>query len=137
MGQKNLILNTMQNFNCPENFDQNNLTVYVTYSKKEAFKLKDKLINNTNNKYCIFTLSENPSDTEYYFLPRLAFNYTKNFISDFSKLFENSKNKLNILFCFDDLTIFALKEKKLYDSSNNYLVKKFFLNLIINILVFK
>jgi len=150
MGQKNTLINTAANFlTSTINHNENNYLIYVTYSKKDAILLKEKItkynenkekenieiedfdikdlkklknksnkesISFSNKKYCIFTLNDNPTNSEYYFLPKIALNYAKNLLHNSEEIFGN-KNKMNILFCFDDMSIFALKEKILYDSS--------------------
>lgn len=176
MGQRNSLINSSSNFlSSPVKFNENHFLIYVTYSKKDAILLKDKLIKNfeiqekefnessnnkeieefdikdlenlkakskdyrennfnSNKKFCIFTIDYNHSNSEYYYLPKIALNYAKTIKDSSEKIFGNT-NKSNILFCFDDISIFALKEKKLYDTSRLYQVKiKFFIKIIINIL---
>lgn len=65
----------------------------------------------------IFTLSENPSDSEYYYLPTIALNYA-------NKLIE-SKEGLDILFCFDDISQFIFKEKSIYEGTNQPYVSRY------------
>ncbi len=159
MGQKNTLINTAANFlNSPSEHKENNFLIYVTYSKKDALMLKEKIKKNfeekesqknidiedfdvkdleklknkqkndlgtsfshSNKKYCILTLNDNPTNSEYYFLPKISLNYAKSLLKNSEEIFGN-KNKLNILFCFDDMSIFALKEKIIYDTSKLYQV---------------
>jgi len=164
MGQRNCLINTASNFLAsPAYLKENHLLIYVTYSKKDAILLKEKIIKNLeacekeiiesskdkeledfdvkelekrknkiqdkkenekvnfNKKFCIFTLNEKNTDSEYYYLPKIALDYAQNVKNSSEQIFGN-KNKLNILFCFDDVSIFALKEKKLHDTSRLYQV---------------
>jgi len=95
---------------------------------KELENLKDKSKDKknynikSNKKFCIFTLNDKHASSEYYYLPKVAMNYAQNIKASSEEIFGNN-NKLNILFCFDDISIFALKEKKLYDTSQLYQVK--------------
>ncbi len=75
----------------------------------------------SNKKFCIFTLYDKHTNSEFYYLPKIALNHAQSIKDSSEKIFGN-KNKLNILFCFDDLSIFALKEKNLYDTSKLYQV---------------
>jgi len=180
MGQKNILINTATNFLAsPSNFNENYFLIYVTYSKKDAILLKEKIIKNSeiqslgsntdneidefdiknleksknksnknhnfeaisNKKFCIFTLNENPTSSEFYYLPKIALNYAQNIQAKTEQFFGN-KSKSNILFCFDDISIFALKEKILYDTSKLYQVnklnlifKKFLKNVNLNIII--
>lgn len=147
----------------------NNLVIYVTYSKKEALILKEKLtkkienfamkkvqennINNTNtneidldlnleiknqkisveeinsntSKFVIFCIGDNPSYTENYYLPKIALAYCNQIISNKNKIFNNN-NKLNILYCLDDLSGFILAERKFYEAVKLYQSSNPFLN---------
>lgn len=168
MGQRNCLINSSINFlTSPANFNENNCLIYVTYSKKDATILKEKLTKNleaqekeliessknkeieefdvkelenlknkskynkeanqpkSNKKFCIFTLTDKQANSEFYYLPKVALNYAQS-IKDSSEEIFGNKNKLNILFCFDDISIFALKEKKLYDTSRLYQVNFLF-----------
>ena len=164
MGQRNCLINSSTNFLAsPADFNENHFLIYVTYSKKDALILKEKLAKNLeaqekeliessknteieefdlkeienlkhkykdnkeankiklNKKFCIFTLNDKHANSEYYYLPKIALNFTQS-IKDSSEEIFGNKNKLNILYCFDDVSIFALKEKKLYDTSRLYQV---------------
>lgn len=162
MGQRNCLINTSTNFLAsPADFKENHLLVYVTYSKKDAILLKEKLTKsleahekeliesskdieleditelqkmknktqsnkdnnkiNSNKRFCIFTLNDKQANSEFYYLPKIALEYAQKIMNSSEEVFGN-KNKLNILLCFDDVSIFALKEKKLYDTSRLYQV---------------
>ncbi len=112
MGQKQVLNSTVLN-NSKDKY-----LVYVTYSKKEANNLKSQLDKIENTKYTIFTLSDNPSESEYYYLPKLAIAYSK---------FLMNKNN-SVLFCFDDITTFMFKERNISEISKSY-VKQY--NIVI------
>lgn len=63
----------------------------------------------------IFTISENPSDAEYYYLPTIALNYSKELIKENINNITNQK-QLDILFCLDDISSYILKEKKIFEN---------------------
>lgn len=163
LGQKNTMFYALNNFfNFSKSLNENFFVVYVTYSKKDAILVKDKIEKNfeqakikflddiknknleefnigeieknlnqekynynditSNNKYCIFTLNDNNCDSEFTYLPKVALNFANMILHNSETIFGN-KQKLNILFCFDDVTTFALKEKMHYHSSLLYQVK--------------
>ena len=95
LGEKQMLNMTALNFlNNPET---NNVVVYVTYSKKEANKMSELIASkNIKNKFVIFSLSENPSDSEYYYLPRIAINFINQLIAENTS--SQSKEKLSIWF---------------------------------------
>ena len=104
MGQKQVLNSTALN-----NYKGSYL-VYVTYSKKEAYNLKSLLEKNENTNYTIFTLCDQPSETEFYYLPKLALSYC-NFLLN---------NNNSVLFCFDDITTYMFKERNLSETSKSY-----------------
>jgi hypothetical protein len=185
LGQKNILIDTAVNFmENSLNSKQNNLVVYITYTKKDAILLKEKLqnklkdlsikfskelnqnqnkdnnennnkdkdnqnidnktdtdidldnsldiknqvivtkelINSQNSKFLIFSLGENSTNSEKYYLPKIAFNYINNIIKQKHLIFKN-ENKLNILFCQDDLSGFVLSERRFYEATKLYQVK--------------
>jgi hypothetical protein len=180
LGQKNILINTAENFlENSLNSNQNNLVVYVTYTKKDSILLKEKLqnkleiltkkfskelndknkdkdkdnkdfytdndneidinldisstnkneiiitkelINKQNSKFLIFSLGENSTNSEKYYLPKIAFNYINKIIKEKNLIFKND-NKLNVLFCLDDLSGFVLSERRFYEASKLYQVK--------------
>lgn len=73
LGKRYLVDSTVLNFlyNNKANNKDNNKVIYVTFSKKSAESLKKSLEKEDLMNNCvIFTLSENPSDSEYYLLPK-------------------------------------------------------------------
>ena len=174
LGQRNTLINTAVNF-LENSIDskQNNLVVYVTYSKKSAILLKEKLnkkledllikksenlkdneneldlpaeiqnktevteelLNDERSKFIIFSLGENPTNCENYYLPKIAFNYTEKIIKEKNLIFKN-ENKLNVLFCIDDLSGFALTEREFYEATKLFQVRKK-KNLLNILIVFK
>jgi len=117
LGQKQMINTTALNFlNSPAS---NNVVVYVTYSKKEANKMSELIASkNIKNKFVIFSLSENPSDSEYYYLPRIAINFINQLIAQ--NCSSQSKEKLSILLCWDDINTYILKEKNIFEISKSH-----------------
>ena len=116
-GQKLMLMTTAFNFLSENN---NNYVIYITFNKLEASKLENFAKANNKSNLKIFTLSNNPSESEYYYLPRLALNYIKIFC-DKIKPFD----KKSILVCFDDFTTYVYKEKRIFENS-----KSFFVNIL-------
>jgi hypothetical protein len=87
----------------------------MTYSKKEANSLKTQLDKFNQKDFVIFNPSDSPTETEYYYLPKLALNYANNLIA-------NSKEKLSVLFCFDDLHSYILKDKNISNTAKSYVL---------------
>jgi hypothetical protein len=134
MGQKILLNSTAYNFaskqihikNSKEinidskevNDSNTNFLIYITYSNKEALKLQENLnlkqqqISDKLDNFIIFSLSETPNDSEYYYLPRFALNYAKKLI--------NSNPHINILFCFDDISTYMMKERNLFQTAKSF-----------------
>lgn len=112
LGQKQMINNTALNFLNDQT--GNNYVIYVTYSKKEAIKMRELITSkNLSKNFVIFTLSENPSDSEYYYLPRIAMN----FIDQIIKQNKIAENKISLLFCWDDINTYIFKEKNIFEIS--------------------
>ena len=116
-GKKSFLRNIAFNFIKNVKKDTNKYMVYLTYSRSQALNLK-KLCSGIEDNITIFTVSESPSDAEYYYLPTLALNYAK-------KLIENNQTagKIDVLFCFDDISQFIFKEKAIFENSQQPYVK--------------
>jgi hypothetical protein len=119
MGQRQLLQNIATNH--LNDIGGSKLLVYVTYSRKEATALKSQLDKNSKfSDYIIFTLSDNPSDTEYYNLPKLALLVTQRVIGQL-KLTDS----LDILYCFDDISTYIFKDKHLSQTSRSFVNKQY------------
>jgi hypothetical protein len=110
-GQKHVLINIALNYLNDSN-ESSRLIIYITYSRKEANGLYTQLSKLKRKDFVIFTLSDTPSDSEYYYLPKLALTYSK----------EASKTS-SILFCFDDITSYVLKEKNIANTAKAYVLK--------------
>jgi hypothetical protein len=106
-GQKQVLNNIGVNYLTEE---ETRLLIYVTFSRKEANNMKSQLEKAGKNQFVIFTLSETPSDTEFYYLPKLALAFAA-----------ECQGK-SILFCFDDVASYILKEKNLQNISKSYVI---------------
>jgi hypothetical protein len=112
LGQKQLLNSAAINFLNKDN----SLVIYVTFSKREANKLTELVNkNNLNQNFVIFTLSDKQSQSEYYFLPRIALNYAREVIKENSH--SKNENSLSILFCIDDVTNNILQEKNIFQTA--------------------
>lgn len=153
LGQKATLNNSAINFlENSKDYKENNLVVYITYSKKEAILLKNKFekkleemgkrfnkeldeldiplkiedekinfVNSQSSKFLIFSLGDNSTNSENYYLPKIALSFTEKIIKEKEAIFGN-KQKLNVLFCFDNLSGFIINEKKFYESAQLYQV---------------
>jgi F0F1-type ATP synthase alpha subunit len=106
LGQKQILQSTILSY------AKTNYIIYLTYSRKESNMLKTLLEKNEVTNYTIFNLSETPSDTEYYYLPKIALSLAK----------QISNNKQSVLFCFDDITTYLFKEKNVSETSKSYVL---------------
>ncbi len=91
---------------------KSNYIIYLTYSKKESIQLKSLFEKNGVSNYTIFSLSDTPSETEFYYMPRLALSLAKQLIF----------NKQSVLFCFDDITTYLFKEKNICETAKTYVI---------------
>lgn len=85
--------------------------VYVTFSRKEASKLQEKF--GVSKNFAVFTVPEQPSDSEYYYLPYTALNFCRR-VLDSKKVIDN----YSVLLCMDDAASFLFKEQKVFSLSN-------------------
>lgn len=99
MGQKQTLNSIALNF-LSENSE--NFVVYVTHSKKEAIKLSDTF---SNKNFVILSLSETPTESEFYYLPRAAMKLI------------SLLGKKNVLICYDDITHYLLNEKNIFSNA--------------------
>jgi F0F1-type ATP synthase alpha subunit len=114
LGQKQILQSTAISYT------KDNYIIYVTYSKKESLLLKAQFDKNGMTNYTIFNLSDSPSETEYYYMPRVALSLAKQLIA----------NKQSVLFCFDDITTYIFKEKNVSETSKAYVFFYNFSHLI-------
>ena len=118
LGKKTFLRNITVNFLSEKKKVLNHKhLIYLTYSRSQAINLKKLCSNNGKFKInieniTIFTLSENPSDSEIYYLPTIALNYANRLIES------NSNENLDIVFCFDDISQFIFKEKTIFDNTH-------------------
>ncbi len=99
MGQKQTLNSIALNF-LSANYE--NFVVYVTHSKKEAIKLSESF---QNNNFIILSLSETPTESEFYYLPRAAMKLI------------NLIGMKNVLLCYDDVTNYLLNEKTIFSNA--------------------
>lgn len=115
LGQKQVLNLIALNFLDKNKSGKNkHIVVYITHSKKEALKISQLLaLQNEKNKlkndnFVVFTLSDKPSDTEFYYLPRIALNFINNHVKD---------SNVEILLLHDDITNYILQEKNLFQNA--------------------
>jgi hypothetical protein len=96
--------------------DTEKLLIYITYSRKEANNIKQQLDKLEKSNYVIFTLSDLPSDTEYYYLPRIALAYANEAVAKANK----DLSDLSVLFLFDDVEGYIFKDKNLSQIAKSY-----------------
>ena len=91
--------------------------VYITHSHKEASKLSELFSNQKN--FVTLSISNNKSESEYYYLPRAALNYIKSLVEDHTSQTAEKKSikKKNILLCYDDITTYILNEKNIFQTA--------------------
>jgi hypothetical protein len=115
LGQLGVLNSFSSNF---LNRSKSNQLVYITHSKKEALRLSEFFQQRGYTNFAIFTLSDAPGETEFYYLPRAAMNYIQNLIeSHKSGNINQSNEKMNILICYDDIMTYILKEKNIFQTA--------------------
>jgi hypothetical protein len=85
-------------------------------------KLSDYFLQQGQKNFAIFTPNENPGENEFYYLPRAAINLLQSLIENHKNSNKNKDdNKLNILFCYDDIMTYILKEKNIFQTAKSHL----------------
>jgi F0F1-type ATP synthase alpha subunit len=132
-GPQEILLNTMLNFvsRCEER-ERQNFLIYVTYSKTESTKLKELLKKqNVNDKnFYILSLSDAKSDINYYYLLRFAFGLIKQIKDEQNKALLNN---YSILFCFDDVITYLMKEKSVFTTAKMNMVYKLLISYVVKL----